>query len=321
MAASFVNNSYSRSSPDGGSQAAQPIPFSFAIPSEFTPGMVSGNVTCADAYTARIALSPSLQLSDKMEGHLTQGSIAYTQPNIGSPGQVPGFPSGDDRISIAWNGGARTDYLLPEGLYGFADVATQLNLIAAANGWITNPTANLFTLLGVTATQSVILQVNPMVLAGGVFPAGGVVIDFLNPGALGQNDSIGPILGWPTSGAGATLTIAGGGSAIVSFSAPNTANFAITSAYAVYISFLKDSYSNGLTGKLLYVFPLGSGVPNSVLSFQPSLAYAVPVSSGTYSTADVWFTDQSGNRLPLVNFQAPTVISMMIATLRTDRSV
>jgi len=310
-----------RYSPGGGSQGAEPIPFSFSIPAEFTPGMVAGAVTCVDPYTARIALSPPLQLSDKMEAHLTQGSIAYTQPNIGGINVVPGFPAGDNRISITWDGGPRTDYLLPEGLYGFADVAVQLNLIAAANGWTTSPIANLFTLLGVTATQSVIMQINPSVLAGGVFPPAGVIIDFLNPGALGNNDSIGPILGWPTAGPGATLTIPGGGSTIVSFSAPNTANFALTSAYAIYLSFLKDSYTNGLTGKLLFVFPLGGGVPNNVISFQPSLAYTVPVAAGTYSATDVWFTDQSGNRLVLENFQAPTVISLMMAAVKMDRSV
>jgi len=99
----------------------------------------------------------------------------------------------------------------------------------------------------------------------------------------------------------------------VAFSAPNTANFALTSAYALFASFVTDSYQNGLTGKLLSVFPLGSFQPNSVMTFMPSLKYPVPTASSVYSAIDFYFTDQSGNRLLLTNFQAPTQFSILIA--------
>lgn len=300
---------------------ANPVPFTFSIPAGFTPGQSAGGVSCVDAFTARISLSPPLKLDRDMEGHLTSGSVAYTQPNIGAANApIPGFPAGDNRISIAWNGGPRTDYLLPQGLYGFNDIATQLNIIAAAAGWTSSATAPLFSILGIQSTQKILLTVNPAAITGGVFPAGGVVIDFLNPGALALNDSIGPILGFPTSGGGATLTIAGGSALAVTFAAPNVSNFAFTSAYALYMSFLRDSYVNGLTGKLLYVFQLGTADPNSVLTVLPPLKFSVPLATGAYSTVDVWFTDQSGNRLSLANFQSPAAISMMLAKINSDGS-
>jgi len=292
----------------------QPIPFTLAIPAGFTSGMVSGAVQAIDGYTARVSLSPSLTLPSDSEAHLIQASIAYTQPNLGTAASgIPGFPSGNNRISINFNGGGRTDYFFPQGLYSVADIATQLNIIANNAGWIASPTDSLFIVQGVVATQKIILTVNPAPLAGGVFPAGGIVIDFLNPSVGALNDSIGPVLGWPTSGPGATLTIPGGGAAAIAFSAPNVANFAFTSAYALFCSFVTDSYQNGLTGKLLTVFPLGTFAPNTVMSFTPPLKYPVPVASGVYSTVDFFFTDQSGNRLLLANFQAPTQFSILIA--------
>lgn len=308
--------------PTGGTQSADPVPFSFAIPASFTPGQTSGNVNCVDAFTARITLQPPLQISREMEAHMTSGSVAYTQPNIGfASAPIPGFPAGDNRISINFNAGGRTDYFLPNGLYGFDDVATQLNIIAAAAGWTTSASAALFTLIGVQSTQKVLLVVNPAPLAGGVFPAGGIVIDFLNPGVGALNDSIGPILGWPTSGGGATLTIAGGGSTPITFVAPNVSNFAFTSAYGLFMSFVRDSYISGLTGKLLYVFSLAQAAPNSVLSVLPPLKFSVPLVAGSFSNVDVTFTDQSGNRLSLANFQSPAAISLMLAKRNADGSV
>jgi hypothetical protein len=292
----------------------QPIPFALSIPAGFTSGSQSGQLTAVDGFTVRAQLSPNMQLPPDSEAHLIQASIAYTQPNIGpASANIPGFPAGDDRISINFNGGGRTDYFFPQGLYSVDDIATQLNIIANTAGWSTNPTIPLFIVQGVAATQTVILTVNPAALSGGVFPAGGIVIDFLNPGVNTLNDSIGPILGWPTSGGGATLSIPGGGSTPVSFAAPNVANFAFTSAYALFCSFVTDSYQNGLTGKLLAVFPLGNFLPNSVMAFQPSLKYPVPTAAGVYSSVDFFFTDQSGNRLLLTNFQAPTQFTLLIA--------
>jgi hypothetical protein len=309
-------------SPTGGTRIADPVPFSFSIPAGFTPGQTQGNVACVDAFTARIALAPPLQIPRDMEAHLTTGSVAYTQPNIGtSAAPIPGYPAGDDRISISWNGGGITDYLLPQGLYGFNDIATQLNLLAATNGWSTGASAVLFTLIGIQSTQKILLSLNPAAIAGGTFPAGGVVINFTNPGVLGLNDSIGPILGFPTSGAGATLSVPGGGATVVTFAAPNVSNFAFTSAYALYLSFLRDSYVNGLTGKLLHVFQLGTAQPNSVLTVLPPLKFTVPIAAGSYSSVDVYFTDQSGNRLSLANFQSPASIGLMMAKRNADGSV
>lgn len=292
----------------------QPIPFSVTIPAGFVAGAQNGQVMAIDGYTARIKLSPNLPLPADSEAHLIQASIAYTQPNIGpAASRIPGYLSGNNRISIAFGGGPRTDYFLPQGLYSVNDVATQLNIIANNAGWIASPSSPLFTLQGVAATQKVILTVNPAPLTGGVFPAGGIVIDFLNPGVGGLSDSIGPVLGWPTAGGAATITAPGGSAAAISFSAPNVSDFAFTSAYGLYCSFVKDSYQSGLTGKLLAVFPLGSFAPNTVMSFQPSLKYPVPIASGMYSEVDFTLTDQNGVRLLLANFQAPTQFSILIA--------
>lgn len=291
-----------------------PVPFSLAIPAAFTSGMTDGLVTAIDGFTARVQLSPALFLSENSSAYLIQASIAYSQPNIGpAAGGIPGFVNGNNRISINFNGGGRTDYLFPQGLYSVEDVQTELNLLAAAAGWLATPSSQLFFVQGIPATQTVIITVQPAALAGGVFPPGGIVIDFLNPSVGGLNNSIGPILGWPTSGAGATLTIPGGGGTAVAFAAPNIANFALTSAYALFASFVTDSYQNGVTGKLLAVFPLGSFQPNSVMSFQPPLKFPVPCAGSVYSSIDFYFTDQSGNRLLLVNFQAPTQFSILIA--------
>lgn len=292
----------------------QPVPFTVAIPAGFAIGNVSGNLLCVDGYIARVTLSPNLTIRQDSEVHLIQASLAYSQPNIGTAASaIPGFPAGDDRISIAWNGGARTDYIFPQGLYAVSDIATQLNIFANTAGWTTNPLVPLFVVQGVSATQSIILTLQPAALTGGIFPAGGVVIDFLNPSVAALNNSIGPILGWPTTGAGATLTIAGGGGTPVSFSAPNTANFALTTAYALGCSFAIGSYLSGGTGSLVSVFPLGTFAPNSVISFQPPLRFPVPTIAGAWATVDFTFYDQSGNRLLLANFQAPTSFSLLIA--------
>lgn len=329
ICAGYIRRNMSRQhewmTPAGGVRIADPVPFSFSIPAGFSPGQTSGSVACVDAFTARISIAPPLQIPIEMEAHITSGSVAYTQPNIGtSTAPIPGFPAGDNRISITWGGGPPVDYLLPQGLYGYTDIATQLNLIAAQNGWTTSSTAALFTLIGIQSTQKILLSVNPAAIsAGGAFPPGGVIISFANPGVNGLNDSIGPILGFPTSGGGSVLTIAGGAgtTSVVTFAAPNVSNFAFTSAYAIYMSFLRDSYANGLTGKLLYVFQLGTAQPNTVLTVLPPLKYTIPMAAGSYSTVDVNFTDQSGNRLSLANFQSPANISLMLAKRNSDGSV
>lgn len=293
----------------------QPIPFTLAIPAGFTAGSVSGQLTCTDGFTVQAQLSPNLVIRPDSEAHLIQASFAYSQPNIGSAASgIPGFPAGDDRVTINFNAGGAADFIFPPGLYAVSDIATQLNLFANAQGWTTNPLVPLFVVTGIPATQTVVLTLQPSALTGGVFPAGGIVINFTNPSTVsGLNNSIGPILGWPVTGAGATLTVAGGGSAPVSFQAPNVANFALTTAYALYCSFVNGSYLSGLTGQLLTVFPLGTFQPNSVISFQPPLKFPAQAVAGTWASVSFYFTDQSGNRLLLSNFQAPTSFSMLIA--------
>ncbi len=295
------------------------IPFTLAIPAGFTSGTQSGNLTAVDGYTCRVSLSPNMDLQKSETVTLIQAAIAYTQPNIGpSAAAIPGFASGNNRISITWDGGARTDYFMggsssSSGLYGLSDVQLALNQIAASQNWIAAAsTSPLFILTGIAATQTVILSVNPAVLTGGAFPASGVVIDFLNPGVGALNDSIGPLLGWPTSGGGATLTIPGGGTTSVSFTAPQTADMAIYTAYALWASIASNSYNQGLTGKLLAVFPLGAYSPNTIMAINPPLAFPVPCVKSQFSSIDFYFTDQSGQRLLLSNFQAPTEFSLMI---------
>ena len=293
---------------------ANPIPFTLAIPAGFTTGTQVQNLTAVDKYTCQVSLSPRMDLSLSREAHLIQASIPYSQPNIGGASSgVPGFVAGNNRISITWNGGARTDYLFPQGLYGVSDLESQLNQFAATAGWISSAAVSqLFFLTGIPSTQTILLTVDPAVLTGGAFPASGVVIDFLNPGVGALADSIGPVMGWPTTGAAATLTIAGAGTTPVSFLGPNTANLALYTAYALYCSFLLNSYQQGNIGQLLAVFPLGAFKPNSVMSFQPPQVFPIPVAKGVYSVVNFWFTDQLGNRLILNNFQASMEFSFLI---------
>jgi hypothetical protein len=313
-------------SPGGGKRIADPIPLTISFPGFFAAGSSAGNVRAIDDYTVQVTLSPPLQLPDEFEMHLVNGTVSYTQPNIGAAAAgITGFPAGNNRISIQFDTNPRTDYLLPQGLYTFFDVADALNVIAFNNGWISSLDTPMFILEGIEATQQIIFKVSPAGLAGGVFPTGpgatGPVIDFLNPGALGLNDSIGPILGFPTSGAGATITLQAAGTTTETFFAPNIANFALHSAYVAFLSCLRDSSFQGATGKILYVFPLAAGAPNSVLQFQPPLANPIPVVAGTYSQITVSFTDQSGNRLRLDNFQAATVLSIIGGKTKFDGSI
>lgn len=311
--------------PTGGERISDPIPLTVSIPGFFTAGQTSGNVTCTDPFTATIQLQPPLQLPGALEAHLVTASIAYTQPNIGLASRsIPGYPNGNNRISINFNGGGSVDYLVDTGLYSLPDLAQSLNLIAVNNGWITSISNPMFILIGVTATQKVLFEISPSGMAGGVFPAAGIIFNFTNPSPnTALNDSMGPVLGFPVTGGGAILTIPpASGASPITFAAPNVADFARTSAYVVFLSCLRDSSFQGATGKVLFSFPLGSGRPNSVLAFQPPLAYPCPVVAGSYSSISISFTDQDGQtKLRLDQFQAPTLLSIMFAKTKHDGSV
>jgi hypothetical protein len=307
--------------PAGGKRIADPIKLDLSFPGNFVPGSSSGGVTASDAYTITVTMSPPLQLPPECELHLLSASISYSFPNLGVTADgIPNYPAGNSRVSINFNAGGRTDFVAPTGLYAYQDVASWLNQVAVAQGWISSTATPLFAFTGIAATQKLILTVNPAGLAGGAFPAGGIVIDFLNPSVAALNNSIGPVLGWPTSGGGATLTIAAG-TAPVQFFAPNVADFAFVSAYVAYLSCLRDGSFNGGSGKVLYVFPLGAGRPNTVVAYQPPLAAATPVVSGSYSQLSLYFTDQAGNRLKTAFFQAPTQLSMIIGKTKIDGSL
>lgn len=308
--------------PTGSERPDLPQQFSFAIPAYFSAGQTSGNMTCVDAYTCQITLSPPLILARAMECHLTQASCPYSQPNVGyAAAAIPGYSAGNNRISISWAGGSRTDYFVPTGLYSVSDVELALNQIAVTAGWITSTTTPLFILQGISATQKVLFTVQPTYLTGAVFPAGGVIIDWLNPSVASINDSLGPILGFPTTGGPATITLTGGSGAAVTTAAPNVADFTRTTAYLIYMSILTDTYLSGQVGKLLTQFSLGGHTPNDVFAVEPSLKTSANIAPGTYSVLSVYLTDQSGNRLSLANFSAPLAVTTMIANVAADGSV
>lgn len=311
----------------GDATSPQPIPFTWSLPARFSPGQTVGGVSCIDRYTARITLSPALRLSENMSVYLHSATIPITYPNIGpASAGIPGFLAGDNRISVTWpgvNGGARTDYLLPAGLYGTGELQAYLNFLAGTEqvegglGVTASVLSQLFTIISNQATQSINIVINPAVITGpgvpGQFPVGS--IDFINPGALGLNDSIGPILGYPAAGPGATLTFPAGQTVPEDYPAPGPANLALYTAYIASLSCVSSSYSNGATGQLLYTFSLGGGdvIPNGITVFEPSLPYLVSVDSASYSAFDFSLTDDQGNRLILANFTGAMILSVVFS--------
>jgi hypothetical protein len=191
-----------------------------------------------------------------------------------------------------------------------------LNQIATSKGWIVNNTP-LFILTGINATQKVIFTLDPAALAPpgvGVVPAGGIDISFANPSPqFGTNDSIGPLLGFPTSGVDSVLNFAPGATSPISYTGTSAANFAVQSSYNLYVSLVNSSYQNGATGQLLYSFPIVAFQANSAIGYQPTLRYPVSASSGSFSNIEVWLTDQAGNRLSWKYFQLPFQFNAIIA--------
>ncbi len=303
---------------------AEPQSMTFSIPSQFQVGQTSGNITCIDPFTARFQLNPPLNVSDHSVIELHQASFPYTQPNIASLADaVPNISTGNNRISINYGGAGWVDYPISTGLYTFSDIEFALNQIAFNAGWITSPTG-LFVLQGIIATQQIIFTINPSVLVGGIFPVGNFAVSFANPSLEPPGtamNSMGPVLGFPTSGAGSLITGVAGSSSVVTTIAPNISNFANVSGYLLYVSIVNSSYLNGSSTKLLYAFPLGNSEPNSVIAYQASLRLPVSCNNSTFSFIDVYTTDQSGNRLPLKFYQAPFEFSVLISKTKQDGSV
>lgn len=262
---------------------------------------------------AQVTFSPPLSFprNKKFKVTVYNCTVPYTSPNIGpSASLIPGSTNGNNRISIAWNGGARTDYLVPAGLYDIYSLAAALNQIAYTAGWIANPIATpLFIITGLVATQKAVLSVSPAGLAGAVFPAGGVVIDFLNPSVGGLNNSMGNVLGFDTAGAPATLTIAGGGAATALFPAPNVAGFSDVTQYVLYSDIISGSYVDGAQSGAMLSINLGGYTPNSIMSVSPLFEQPLRLGQFDITTAKFWWTDQQG-RFLYSGFSAPWSIAL-----------
>lgn len=328
-----MNRQQWQSSTAGRKDLAQAIPLSFAIPATYT-ATASGGPILVDSSTVRYQMQPPLIIPEGCCATLHSASFAFTQPNIADPGILASVPAGNNRITIQV-GGANPwiDIVLDTGLYDYNDVQTALNIYVRTHDVdgltvgapIVSGSVDLFLLTGISATQKLVISLNPAGLAGAVFPVGGFSVSFENPSPSGDAahtaDSIGEILGYPTTGVGSLFTAPAGSADIYSSYAPNIADFGFTSAYALYMSIVTNSYQNGQTGQLLYSFSIGNETPNSIVEHQATLPYQVPVTSGSYSTVDIWTADQSGNRLPLAYYQAPFTFQAMISKSRKDGSM
>lgn len=321
------------SNTSGIKKSASPIPFGLTVPANYSAtGSAAGSPILIDQYTVQFKLNPPLVIPENCSIALDKAGFAYTQPNIVGAAVLESVPNGNNRVTINVGGAGDVDIVLDAGLYTYLDVAQALNVwvrshddtgAAAPPGTpIVSGTTDLFILTGITSTQKIILSLNPAALTGGSFPIGNLVIDFTNPSPFsGLNNSMGEVLGFPVTGAGAIITAPAGGTTVYSAFAPNVSDFANASAYAIYLSICTNSYQNGTTGQLLYSFPLGGFTPNSVASWQSTQRYPVPVSSGTYSSVTVWTTDQSGNRLPWSYYQAPFYFDAVISKNKDDGSL
>jgi len=311
---------------------ARPIPLSFSIPGGYTATIENGPIL-VDRFTVQFPIKPPLIIPSNCCCHLTSASFAYSQPNIVDAGLLQSIPNGNNRISVKFGADPYVDIILEPGLYDFQDVQTALNIYARTVGsasgvWVTG-TTDLFILSGISATQKIIFSLNPAAIdatnfpPGAQIPAGDVTVSFVNPSPSDgvSNDSIGPILGYPTTGVGSSFTAPAGQTTIYSDYAPLVAGFSDTSAYTLYMSIVDQSYQNGITGQLLFSFPLGDSEPNSVVSFQPTQRFIVPIMSGTFSSVNIWTADQDGNKLPFQFYQAPFQFQALISKNREDGSI
>jgi hypothetical protein len=301
-----------------------PIPLSLSVPAGYSQTTKPG-IILINPSTVTFQLSPPLVIPKDSNCSLISASFCFSQPNIaGLNDGVFNIMNGNNRISIGF-GGPLVDYYVPLGLYSVADLQLALNQIARdpAQGWVTTP-VDLFILTGISATQKIVFTLNPAALNGGVFPVGDLVISFQNPGVMGNNDSMGGLLGFTPTLSGPTITGPGtppDNNKIVSQLAPDVSNFANISAYNLYLSFLTGSYQNNTVGQLLYSFPIGPYSPNSIISVEPKQRFPVQCNSSAYSTVNVWTTDQEGNPLPWKYYQSPFSFSCLISKNKPDGSI
>lgn len=312
-----------RSTTAGVGGANQLIPLNFSIPARLTSSVVGINLV--DKTTVQIPMNPPLILPDNCCIELIQASFSYTYPNIAdSTAQLASIPFGNNRMTVTFGVNPAVDILVPTGLYSFGDVQQYLNSYAIGAGWVP-PTAasqQLFILSGIEATQQLVITIDPLALASGVVPAGGIILNFTNPSIVsGLNNSIGTILGFPVAGAGAILTVVAATTTPTSFQSPTSADFAQISAYVLNMSIVTNSYRNSNTSQVLFSFPLGQFATNSVASWQSSLRFPVPCSGGTYSSVSIWLTDNVGNRLSWEYFQSPFQFSALISRVKADGSI
>lgn len=326
-----TNNSFDINQ-SGTSKPATPIPISIGIPAAMIQGTTVGNITCVSPTTVRVFFNPPLTIPDNMCAHLIQASFPYTQPNIAGLGNnLSTIPNGNNRVTMQMGStDILTDYFIPIGLYDFNDVAAAFNNIAFVADWTASPISPLFSFQAISATQKIIINVDPSqliigpnILVAGTIPLGGFIVNFENPSLdLGDNDSIGPIIGFNTAGGGSSFTVPAGTTLITSYAAPNVADFATITGYALSLSCLTSSYQNGATGNLLYVFGLGGdNAPNNVLEYQASLPFLIPLRQGSYTSIDVTTTDQNNNPLKWQYYQSPFQFTIMLAKSKADGSM
>ncbi len=307
-----------------------PTTIHLAVPYPFT--VAQGNLqpngigpsACTVQFVPPLYLNPSKKYRCVPYG----ASIPYTVPNIGpATAQIPFFLDGNNRITMAINpaGAVPTnlewvDYALPQGLYGYTDIAFQLNLIALANGWINDAIANpLFALTPDYATSQILITIttaNFNAATTAAWNSKGLFITFLNPSptlsAANTLNSIGPVLGWPVVGATATVSIVGAlPIGATTFVGPNQADFAFITQYTLNCSFVTGAYANGQMSTALLNVPLGQSPPNSIMAVIPNFEQPVSINqSGNLASAQFWWVDTFGNPLP--TFGAPWSLTFAI---------
>ena len=314
-----------------------PINIRMTVPYPFTSTV--GNIspmTSLSQSAAQMVIQPSIKLDPTKKYQIVPYnlSVPYTTPNIGTAATgVPGFAGGNNRITMAINpaGAAPTnlewvDYLFPAGLYGYPDIVFQMNVMAQTAGWTSDAVGSpIFEMTPDYATNQIILTIltgNLNAATKAAWNNNGLFVTFLNPSptlsAAHTADSVGPVLGWPTTGGGATISVTGAlPIANTSFVGPNAANFVAYTQYVLNSNLVSGSYLNGQTNNALISIPLGLTPPNSVIPVFPNFPQPVMCSQqGDITNCSFWWTDQYGNPLP--TFQEPWSISFAIGEIGTS---
>ncbi len=270
-----------------GIQNEVPIPIRFTRPGNLSAPI--GGVAPAGGYGGtgvRVTFSPPIQLDERKKWAVVvyQANLPFTAPNIGGAADdIPGYPSGDNAVTVTWNGGAPVTILLPLGLYGVTDIAEGLNQAAYSQGWISDPLMDpLFTIQAIEATQSIVLYVNDS-------PAGGVTVDFSAAGSLA-----GPLgLAYAS-----TVVPAGPLTTPYAIVGPNRANLFLYTEYVVNFDIVTGSYVDGKNGNAVLSVGLGDQTANSIVNVQPQFPQPIPLGQRTISSMIAYITDQEGRFLP-----------------------